>query len=254
MGILAVEMRLPSITAVVAFVLTTGLMGGDARAARAPSQAALHPAALTELSDERTLSRWANPEAEVTVRRHPAAGARRVGRLRFDTEDGVSEVYLALREYKDPSGLVWVEVRLPARPNGQKGWVPRAALGEFHVVRSVLMINRRTLRAKLMRRGKVIWRARVGVGKPSTPTPAGRFYVRERLIPPAGTIYGKLAFGLSAYASVSEWPGGGVVGLHGTNEPARIPGRPSAGCIRVRPDDLRRLGRLLAIGTPVRIT
>ncbi len=247
-------MRFSRIIAVVACVLAVSLAGGDARAARSAPPGALSPAALTKLSNERTLSRWANPEAEVTVRRSPAPGARRVGRLRFDTEDGVSEVYLALREYKDPSGQVWVEVRLPARPNGQKGWVPRAALGEYHVVRSVLRIDRRSLQARLVRRGKVIWRARVGVGKPSTPTPAGRFYVRERLVPAAGTIYGKLAFGLSAYASVSEWPGGGVVGIHGTNKPALIPGRPSAGCIRLRAHDLRRLGRLLGIGTPVRIT
>jgi len=246
--------RSPSITALAAFLLAWALSAGETRAASSAGTGVVDPAAFTKLSDEWMLSRWANPEAESTVRRDPARGARKVGRLRFDTEDGVSEVYLALREYTDPSGRVWTEVRLPARPNGQKGWVPRAALGEYQVVRSVLRIDRRSKRAKLIRRGKVIWRARVGVGKPSTPTPAGRFYVRERLIPADGTIYGKLAFGLSAYARVSEWPGGGVVGVHGTNRPALIPGSPSAGCIRLRADDLRQLGRLLEIGTPVWIT
>jgi lipoprotein-anchoring transpeptidase ErfK/SrfK len=247
-------MRSPLITALATFLLAGALSVGETRAAGPAGTSTVDPAAFTKLSDEQTLSRWANPEAESTVRLYPARGARKVGRLRFDTEDGVSEVYLALREYTDPSGRVWTEVRLPARPNGQKGWVPRAALGKYRVVRSLLRIDRRSKRAKLVHRGKVIWRARVGVGKPSTPTPAGRFYVRERLIPADGTIYGKLAFGLSAYARVSEWPGGGVVGVHGTNRPALIPGSPSSGCIRLRAADLRRLGRLLEIGTPVWIT
>jgi len=230
-------------------VVAGNALAGDARAA-AP---ALDPAATVRLSDERTLSRWAHPETRARVRAHPSPGARTVGRLRFDTEDGLSEVYLLLRGHTDPEGRQWVEVRLPARPNGQTGWVSRAALGDIHRVTTALRIDRRTLRATLTRRGKVIWQARVGVGKASAPTPVGRFYLRARLIPQRGSIYGALAFGLSAYAKVSDWPGGGVVGIHGTDQPELIPGRPSSGCIRLRAGDLRRLGRLMGIGTPVRI-
>ena len=95
-------------------------------------------------------------------------------------------------------------------------------------------------------------RAPVGVGAPATPTPRGRFYIRERLRGTGGA-YGPWAFGTSAYSTLSEWPGGGVVGIHGTNQPGLLPGRPSHGCIRVRNRDIRRLARLMPIGTPVRI-
>ncbi|MGZ5310042.1 MAG: L,D-transpeptidase, partial [Solirubrobacterales bacterium] len=66
-----------------------------------------------------------------------------------------------------------------------------------------------------------------------------------------GGPYGPLAFGTSAYSRLSDWPGGGVIGIHGTNQPELIPGRPSHGCIRVLNPALRRLARLMPIGTPV---
>jgi lipoprotein-anchoring transpeptidase ErfK/SrfK len=92
------------------------------------------------------------------------------------------------------------------------------------------------------------------VGAPGTPTPAGRFYIREKLRSlEGGTIYGPLAFGTSAYSRLSDWPRGGVVGIHGTNQPQLIPGRPSHGCVRVRNRAILRLGRLMPLGTPVRI-
>lgn len=52
---------------------------------------------------------------------------------------------------------------------------------------------------------------------------------------------------------MSEWPGGGVIGVHGTNQPELLPGRPSHCCIRVRNADIERLARLMPIGTPVLI-
>lgn len=253
LGHTATSMPFLPTTAGVAVVLSWAMVVGGASTARAAEPLPLDPAALTTLSDERTLSRWAYAEERAAVRRHPSSSASRVGRLHLDTEDDLPEVYLALRGYTDPTGRRWVEVRLPARPNGQTGWVVRSALGEYHRSTLMLKVDRRTLRATLTRGGKVVWRAPVGVGKAATPTPAGRFYVRERLVPRAGSIYGALAFGLSAYARVSDWPGGGVVGIHGTNQPQLIPGRPSHGCVRVRAADLRRLGRLLRVGTPVRI-
>ena len=85
--------------------------------------------------------------------------------------------------------------------------------------------------------------------------PAGHFYVRERIRNLAGSpLYGPIAFGTSAYSRLSDWPGGGVIGIHGTNEPQLIPGRPSHGCVRVPNPAVRRLARLLQIGTPVRIS
>ena len=47
--------------------------------------------------------------------------------------------------------------------------------------------------------------------------------------------------------------GRGVVGIHGTNEPELIPGRPSHGCIRMRDGDITRLWQLTPLGTPIEI-
>ena len=96
----------------------------------------------------------------------------------------------------------------------------------------------------------LLTRARLGV----TPTPAGRFYIREKFRVRGVPLYGTHAIGTSAYApTLSDWPGGGVVGLHGTNQPGLIPGRPSHGCIRLRNRDIARLYRLAPRGTPIRI-
>ena len=65
-------------------------------------------------------------------------------------------------------------------------------------------------------------------------------------------FYGPLAFGTSARSAVlTDWPGGGFVGIHGTNRPELIPGRVSHGCIRMRNRDIERLGRLMPVGTPI---
>jgi lipoprotein-anchoring transpeptidase ErfK/SrfK len=144
-------------------------------------------------------------------------------------------------------------VRIPGRPNGRRGWVPRESLGGLHKVRTALTIDRRTLRATLRRNGRRVWTSRVGVGAPGTPTPAGRFWIRERLSGFGGS-YGPWAFGTSAYSNrLTGWPGGGVIGIHGTDQPGLIPGRPSHGCVRVPNGAIRRLARLMPIGTPVRI-
>jgi hypothetical protein len=207
------------------------------------------------LSDELTYTRWAEPLRTAPVVRLPVKGEERVGRLRMRTEDGFPEVYLLLKQLVDGQGRTWVKLRLPQRPNGTTGWVPRSALDLFHIVHKRLVVNRHTLRATLLRDGRRIFRVPIGVGKPGTPTPGGRFWVREKFRVAAGghAIYGPYAFGTAAYAVLSDWPNGGVVGIHGTGEPWLIPGRPSHGCIRMRNSDIRRLFRLMPRGTPIRI-
>ena len=130
----------------------------------------------------------------------------------------------------------------------------RSDLGTFVTVRTLLRVDRRALRATLYERGRRIWSSRIAVGRPDTPTPAGRFWIRSRLKGLGdGTVYGPWAFGTAAYSNLSDWPGGGVVGIHGTNRPELIPGRPSHGCIRVPNPAIRRLARILPVGTPVHI-
>jgi hypothetical protein len=236
--------------------LAVAASGVGAPAFAAEARGAQPPGTGTQiLSDRRTRSRWAYATSEAPVRATPAAHARRVGRLRFLTSDAQAALYLALASRKLADGSTWIRVEVPGRPNGRKGWVAAAALGPLHEVDGYLHIDRRRLRVTLYRGGRAVFSAPVGVGKAGTITPAGNFYVMEKLRAIGSPAYGPYAIGTSAYApSLSEWPGGGVVGIHGTNEPQLIPGRPSHGCIRMRNGDVSRLWRLLALGTPIEIT
>jgi hypothetical protein len=204
------------------------------------------------LSDERRINRYAGATARAPVRALPSPAARQVGRLHYLTEDGPFEVYPVLESQVDGQSRTWLHIRLPGRPNGQTGWVLRSNLGELKAVATVLRVNRATLRAALYRDGRRIWSSPVGIGKASTPTPAGHFWIRSRLRALRGSpTYGPYAFGTAAYSVLSDWPGGGVIGIHGTDEPGLIPGRPSHGCIRVRNGAITRLWKLLKVGTPV---
>jgi lipoprotein-anchoring transpeptidase ErfK/SrfK len=149
---------------------------------------------------------------------------------------------------------MWVRVRLPILPNNTTGWVSRDALGGYGEVRTRLVVDRPLLTARLLRNGREIFRARIGIGKPRWPTPAGEFYVRNRLTTVGDPFYGPVAFGTSARSAVlTDWPAGGFIGIHGTNRPGLIPGRISHGCIRMANDDILRLARLMPVGTPVTI-
>jgi len=209
---------------------------------------------VVKLSNEETTTLWAHPGSTALIRHSPSRKSHGFKRLHLMTEDGFPEVYIALAKTVDANGVTWVQIRVPMRPNGKKGWVPRDALGRFHTVHTHLIVNRNTLRATLFYGKRLIWSSPVGVGKPSTPTPGGRFYIRERIRAlQNNTIYGPYAFGTSDYSTLSEWPGGGIVGLHGTNEPNLIPGRPSHGCIRLPNNKVTQLWRRLPVGTPLHV-
>ena len=117
-----------------------------------------------------------------------------------------------------------------------------------------LVVDRSRLTATLFRDGRKVFAAPVGVGKATSPTPVGQFYVRDRLSGFGDPFYGPVAFGTSARSAVlTDWPDGGFVGIHGTNEPGLLPGRISHGCIRLRNADILRLSRLMRVGTPVTV-
>ena len=235
-------------------MLATAVLLAWAPAAHAAGPDPAQPVQV--LSEPGQISRWAFVDHATIARREPARDARPIARLRLRTQDGTDNLVAVLEQTTDPAGRPWVKVRLPILPNGRTGWVLRETLGRFHRVRTWLRIDRRRLVATLVRSGRTVFRARIGVGRHKWPTPTGDFYVRDRLHGfPKGTIYGPLAFGLNARSPVlTDWPGGGFVGIHGTNQPYLLPGRISHGCIRMKNRDILRLGRLMPVGTPVTIT
>ena len=193
--------------------------------------------------------------AEV-VRAKPKKSAKKVAKLTLRTPEKTDDLVrvLARTVVKDET---WVRVMLPVRPNGTTGWVPETALSDLQPVNTWLKINTKTFRATLIKKGKTVWSAPIGVGQPQWPTPKGQFYIRAKLTGygAAGSFYGPIAFITSATSDVlTDWPGGGLVGVHGTSQPGLIPGRISHGCVRVRNADILKLNKLMPVGTPLTIT
>jgi lipoprotein-anchoring transpeptidase ErfK/SrfK len=209
----------------------------------------------SRLSNETTHTMSARVVYVGIIRAKPVRTARAVGRLRQLTEDGYPEVYLLLRKHVDESGREWTQVRIPGRPNGRTGWVEREWLGKFMETKWRILVNRKTQRMTVTWNGKKRKRFPVGVGKKSTPTPAGHFWIREKIrVRDKNSPYFPYALGTANYSVLSEWPGGGVVGIHGDwNQPQLIPGRPSHGCIRMLDRQIAWLAKHVPVGTPLRI-
>lgn len=192
---------------------------------------------------------WAPVRKAATLRLRPGRRAP-VAPVPARTPEGTRNVVVALGDARRHGGRLWVRVRAAGRPDDRRGWLPRRALGGYTPVRTRLVVDRARLSATLLRDGRRVLRAPVGIGRPGTPTPPGRFHVRNLLHRYRSAFYGPLAFGTSARSpGLSDWPAGGFVGIHGTNRPDLIPGRVSHGCIRLRNADIRRLARLMPVGT-----
>jgi L,D-transpeptidase-like protein len=208
-----------------------------------------HPASLVGPGSRRS---WAYVLARTFARTRPDPHARVVAEVPVATSDGRPNLVPALARQTDATGGEWLRVRLTALPNGLTGWVPRSHLSSLRVVQTLIVVDTRRLTLTLAKRGRIVFRARVGVGRRRWPTPRGTFYVREKLTGLGGGFYGPIAFGTNARsAELTDWPDGGIVGIHGTNAPSLIPGRISHGCIRLRNRDIVRLARKLPLGTPI---
>ena len=219
-----------------------------------PVKPAFSPGKPVFLRSSAHLSRWAVVRTAVSARTEPTTEARPVTRLATRTPEGTSNIVLVLDDRVAETGVLWIRVRLPVLGKPDTGWVPRSALGGYGTVTTHLVVDLEALTATLLRDGREIFRAEIGVGELSWPTPTGDFYIRNRLTGYASPKYGPLAFGTSARsATLTDWPAGGFVGIHGTDQPELLPGRVSHGCIRMRNADILRLARLMPVGTPVTI-
>ncbi|MEI2699563.1 MAG: L,D-transpeptidase [Microthrixaceae bacterium] len=158
----------------------------------------------------------------------------------------------------------WLEVQLPVRPNGTTGWIHDSVVEVASTTLSI-QISLTERRLRLIDQGAVLLDAPVGIGRPSTPTPTGRFTVTD-VVPsanPAGG-YGPVALALDGYSEALDRFGTGtgstgpdsgvpVLAVHGTNRPASVGQAQSNGCPRLLNDDIVRLAALAPAGTPVQI-
>jgi lipoprotein-anchoring transpeptidase ErfK/SrfK len=189
------------------------------------------------------------------TRVHASPGGRVIARFGLENANGAPTVFGILGERVGESCRVgWLHVELPMRPNESTGWI-RASDVERRAVHTRITVDLARLRVRVYRFGRLVLTTRAAVGSSATPTPRGRYYVDQRLVPsdPNGP-FGPGAVGLSAFSPVlTGWTQGGPVAIHGTNEPWSIGRRVSNGCIRVPNPVLRRLFRLAVTGTPVLI-
>jgi lipoprotein-anchoring transpeptidase ErfK/SrfK len=170
--------------------------------------------------------------------------------LENPTEVGAPLVFLVERRRSD-----WLKVLLPVRPNGSTGWIrsDQVRLTE-HDFRIEVYLNRHRLR--VYEGPEILLKTAIAVGTRDTPTPGGRYYIKELLQPPDPTgPYGTYAYGLSGFSNVLEsFAGGdGVIGIHGTNDPSLIGQDVSHGCIRMTNSAIESLVPVLPLGTPVEI-
>ena len=164
---------------------------------------------------------------------------------------------LALSEVRSAKtgSPTWYRISVPGRPNGRTGWVPAASL-DLHPDYKRLIIYRGARRFEFWDRNRLLRSGKVAVGKPGAETPLGLFYVTWKFNPqidPSWAILGAYAFETSAYSKLTDWPGGGIVGVHGTPWPQLLGQAVSHGCIRMGNWDIEWLKWRVPLGMPVKI-
>ncbi len=196
---------------------------------------------------------------EVVARSSPDENSEAIATFTEINPDGAPQVFLlTARPGEDPKierrDGIWFEVFLPVRPNGTIGFVPAEHL-DLSTTPYRIIIDRAAFELTLWKGSDIVERMPIGLGTGETPTPVGKFYLTSLLRPPEPDgIYGTYAYGLSGFSEVlTDWVGGGVVGLHGTNDPSSIGRYASHGCIRMHNEDIESLVPILSLGTPVEI-
>jgi hypothetical protein len=146
----------------------------------------------------------------------------------------------------------WLQVQLPVRPNGTTGWVPADQLATS-TVGDYLLATLSTYRLDHYRDGKLVDSFPIGIGVPATPTPTGTFYIWAIQDAP-GPPYDPVILALSAFSpTLGNWPYGGIVGVHGWQDPSVEGKQISNGCLRMHPGDVSKLEKDLPLGTPIQI-
>jgi hypothetical protein len=156
----------------------------------------------------------------------------------------------------DRRGRLWLDVRLPARPNGSSGWIRADDARLVTTAYRIEIFVRRRL-VELLYRGHVIRSYRAVVGKAASPTPVGVFAVSERVKQPDPEQFlGPWVLLLTAFSPTLVRFGGGPgqVALHGRagaslDDPLGT--ARSHGCIRIPNIGIRLLARVAREGTPV---
>jgi lipoprotein-anchoring transpeptidase ErfK/SrfK len=152
-------------------------------------------------------------------------------------------------------GERWMLVLLPGRPNGASGWIAQRGTRPSATAWSIV-VELAARRVRAYRDGHLVKSFQAVVGKPSTPTPVGDFFVEESLRMSAGEPGGPFALALSARSNVlHEFEGGpGQIAIHGRESLGGTLGTAAShGCIRLATASIDWLVTRIRPGTPVTI-
>jgi lipoprotein-anchoring transpeptidase ErfK/SrfK len=188
------------------------------------------------------------------ARRAPSAGAVRVEAVAARRPLTRVRTVLPVLGRAGRDGA-WLRVRLPGRPNGHAGWIYDARTRSTSTPWRIL-VSLSARRVIVFRSGRIVRRFAAIVGKPSTPTPRGTFFVEEavRLSPDAAGAPFALATSARSDA-LREFDGGpGQIALHGTGNLSGALGTAvSHGCVRLSPHAIAWLASRIGAGVPVSI-
>ncbi len=244
----------------VAAALVAALAGagcGD----QASGQRALRPA--TSPASPPAPARVAGPPAVVPGRGYVAAylrgatwlraspGGRPLARVRARTQFGSARVFSVVGRRGR-----WVGVVAPELRNGRVGWLDARRITSLYRVPYEIEIQRARRLMVVKRLARPVLAVHVAVGRPSAPTPLGRYAVSDRLTTgtPSGP-YGCCILALTGHQTVplAGWTGGDRLAIHATPSPETIGQAVSHGCVRALNPVMRRLVHRIPLGTPVRI-
>jgi lipoprotein-anchoring transpeptidase ErfK/SrfK len=186
----------------------------------------------------------------VPVRAKPDPRAHVIKVMHQFRSDFRPQVFFAVRSATGTDGEVWYRISIPMRPNGSFGWIPAKTVS-LKPTHSEIVINLKRRVVDIYRFGKRKWHGLVAIGAPGRETPVGHYFVASRFVPYHDTFLGVFAEETSAYSKLTEWPGGGVVGIHGTSLPQLLGKAVSHGCVRVSNVTARHLRSLAPLGTPI---
>ena len=183
----------------------------------------------------------------------PTAHSKHLGRLQARRPLTSERTILPVLKAK----VGWLHVRLPGRPNGHTGWIRQAATA-LRTTPWHLVVDTSKRRVTVYRLGRPIRVFKAIVGKPSTPTPVGEFFVEESVQLRPRDVGAPFALALSARSNVLQqwWAGGpGHIAIHGRDNIGGALGTAvSHGCVRLADRAMRWLVQAGRIGPGVPVT
>jgi lipoprotein-anchoring transpeptidase ErfK/SrfK len=262
----AIFVLIPAIPIVIALLLSSGGAAATTAATGAPFTPASAVPASGAPAPTASVAAGAAPRQRMLL--PPGRGAlvalvRRGTEMRSSPSGSVFTTVTTKTGFGSPQAFWvvrvsgrWLGVVSPQAGNNLLGWISASSATLTRVDWELkVSLSRRQL--SVLRNGNLVQRYEVAIGKPSAPTPTGRFAVTDRLNTgnPSGP-YGCCILALSAKAphAIQDWSGGNRIAIHSSPDTSTIGEAISHGCVHVSLAEGQWLLDHIPIGTPTLIS